>query len=76
MNQKALSLIGRGLLHVSVISVLRLPISSARQLTTQFQNVQPNDLNQFRDGSKQPILWPPEFKSGEMIYPYADARKK
>ena len=50
--------------------------TKARQLTTQFQNVQPNDLNQFRDGSKQPILWPPEFKSGEMIYPYADARKK
>jgi len=50
--------------------------TKARQLTTQFQNVQPNDLNQFRDGSKQPILWPPEYKSGEMIYPYADARKK
>jgi branched-chain amino acid transport system substrate-binding protein len=50
--------------------------TKARQLTTQFQNVQPNDLNQFRDGSKQPILWPPEYKSGEMIYPYENARKK
>ena len=50
--------------------------AKARQFTTQFQNVQPNDLNQFRDGAKQPILWPPEYKSGEIIYPYADARKK
>ena len=50
--------------------------TKARQLTTQFQNVQPNNLDQFRDGAKQPILWPPEYKSGEMIYPYGDARKK
>jgi branched-chain amino acid transport system substrate-binding protein len=46
-----------------------------RQVVTQFQNVGPNDLNQFRDGAKQPILWPPEYKSGKLIYPYADARK-
>ena len=50
--------------------------SKPRQFTTQFQNVVPNNLDQFRDGSKQPILWPPDFKSGDMIYPYADARKK
>jgi len=50
--------------------------AKARQLTTQFQNVEPNNLDQFRDGKKQPILWPPEYKSGNFIYPYADARKK
>jgi branched-chain amino acid transport system substrate-binding protein len=50
--------------------------SKPRQLLTQFQNVEPGNLNQFRDGSKQPILWPPEYKSGDLIYPYADARKK
>ncbi len=50
--------------------------SKARQLTTQFQNVEPNNLDQFRDGKKQPILWPADFKSGNFIYPYADARKK
>jgi branched-chain amino acid transport system substrate-binding protein len=47
-----------------------------RQFTTQFQNIVPNNLDQFRDGAKQPILWPPEYKSGNFIYPYADARKK
>ena len=47
-----------------------------RQLTTQFQNVEPNNLEQFRTGAKQPVLWPPEYKSGDLIYPYANARKK
>jgi hypothetical protein len=37
--------------------------------------VAPNDVEQFAAGAKQPILWPPEFKTGEMIYPYASARK-
>jgi branched-chain amino acid transport system substrate-binding protein len=50
--------------------------TKARQLTTQFQNVEPNNLDQFRTGAKQPILWPPEYKSGETIYPYENARKK
>jgi branched-chain amino acid transport system substrate-binding protein len=50
--------------------------SKSRQLWTQFQNVQPSNVDQFRDGKKQPILWPAELKTGNMIYPYADARKK
>ncbi len=50
--------------------------STTRQFLTQFQNVEPNNVDQFRGGAKQPILWPPEYKTGEMIYPYEDARKK
>lgn len=50
--------------------------TEARQFTTQVQNVVPSNLDQFRDGSKTPILWPPEYKSGDFIYPYADARKR
>ena len=46
-------------------------VDSRRSRTSQ-----PNNLDQFRDGAKQPILWPPEYKTGDMIYPYADARKK
>jgi branched-chain amino acid transport system substrate-binding protein len=46
-----------------------------RIVFTQFQNVAPNDMEQFADGSKQPILWPPQYKTGDMVYPYADARK-
>ncbi|TMJ35746.1 MAG: branched-chain amino acid ABC transporter substrate-binding protein [Alphaproteobacteria bacterium] len=50
--------------------------AKSRQVFTQFQNVAPNDLEQFRAGTKQLILWPAEYKTGNMIYPYADARKK
>jgi branched-chain amino acid transport system substrate-binding protein len=48
----------------------------ARQVWTQFQNVQPSNLDQFREGKVQPIVWPPDMKTGSLIYPYADARKK
>ena len=50
--------------------------SKARQVFTQVQNAQPNNLDQFRDGKAQPILWPAEWKTGNIVYPYGDARKK
>jgi branched-chain amino acid transport system substrate-binding protein len=50
--------------------------SKSRMVWTQVQNAQPNNLDQFREGKAQPIVWPPESKTGELIYPYGDARKK
>jgi branched-chain amino acid transport system substrate-binding protein len=50
--------------------------SLARQVWTQVQNAQPNNLEQFREGKVQPVVWPPESKTGNIIYPYADARTK
>ena len=50
--------------------------SKSRMDWTQVQNAQPNNLDQFRDGKAQPIVWPPEAKTGTLIYPYGDARKK
>jgi branched-chain amino acid transport system substrate-binding protein len=46
-----------------------------RTVFTQFQNIAPGDMEQFADGKKQPVLWPPQYKTGDMIYPYADAKK-
>jgi branched-chain amino acid transport system substrate-binding protein len=48
--------------------------AKSRLFFSQFQNVAPNDLEQFRDGRKQVILWPPEFRNGNIIYPYAKAK--
>jgi branched-chain amino acid transport system substrate-binding protein len=45
-----------------------------RMVVTQFQNIAPNNVDQFKKGDHQPILWPPEYKTGEMIYPYEKAR--
>jgi branched-chain amino acid transport system substrate-binding protein len=50
--------------------------SKPRMDWTQVQNAQPNNLDQFRDGKAQPIVWPLEAKTGTLIYPYADAKKK
>src|SRR3954469_5518352 len=50
--------------------------SKSRMVWTQVQNAQPNNVDQFRDGKAQPIVWPLQLKTGAVIYPYADARKK
>ena len=50
--------------------------TKSRQFFTQFQGVSGNDLAQFRDTAHQVILWPPEYKTGNIIYPYQDAKKK
>ena len=44
--------------------------------TVNEQNVNGRDLDQFRDTTRQVILWPAEHRTGTMIYPYAEARKK
>jgi branched-chain amino acid transport system substrate-binding protein len=46
-----------------------------RVLTVQFHGVQGNDLEQWKNDSRQTILWPPQYATGKAIYPYADARK-
>ncbi len=33
------------------------------------------DLGQFKDSSHEIVVWPNEYKTGDMIYPYADAKK-
>jgi len=44
-----------------------------RTLAAQFQNIKGNGVDQFRDTSTETIVYPPQFKSGEVIYPYANA---
>ena len=46
-----------------------------RALFVQYQNVKGNDINQFRQAGTQVILYPPELKSGKLIYPYAGAKR-
>ncbi len=46
-----------------------------RVLEIQFHDITGNGLDQFRDDSKQTILWPAQYKTGEMTYPYTEARK-
>jgi branched-chain amino acid transport system substrate-binding protein len=46
----------------------------SRILTIQYQNIQGNDIAQFKQQGRQVILYPPELKSGELIQPFAKAR--
>jgi branched-chain amino acid transport system substrate-binding protein len=45
--------------------------ATPRLLMIQFQNVKGNDLEQFRTGGRQVVLYPPEFKDGELVQPFA-----
>ena len=44
--------------------------SEPRTVFSQFQGVVPNDFAQFRDGEKQPVLWPEKYRNGKIVYPY------
>ncbi|MFL4970672.1 MAG: amino acid ABC transporter substrate-binding protein [Xanthobacteraceae bacterium] len=46
-----------------------------RMLLVQFQNIKSNSIDDFRDLKTEVILDPPQYKSGDVIYPYADAKK-
>jgi len=44
-----------------------------RTLAAQFQNIKGNSIEEFRDLKTEVIVYPPEFKSGDVIYPYQNA---
>ncbi len=45
-----------------------------RVLMVQFQNVEDDNLDQFRTAGKRIVIKPDEWASGELIFPYTDAR--
>jgi branched-chain amino acid transport system substrate-binding protein len=49
--------------------------TKTRLIVSQFQHVTDHSVAEFKDFSKQVVVWPPEYKSGDLIYPYSDARK-
>jgi branched-chain amino acid transport system substrate-binding protein len=49
--------------------------TEGRTVFTQFRNVAPGNIEQFADGSVQPVLWPPKYKTTDMVYPYTGVQK-
>ena len=49
-------------------------LAQSRLLQVQFQNIKSNDLAQFKDISTQVVVWPAEYESGNLIYPYERAK--
>jgi len=48
--------------------------SEARVLQVQYQNIRSGDLSNFKDPGTQVVVWPPDFASGSLVYPYANAK--
>jgi branched-chain amino acid transport system substrate-binding protein len=48
--------------------------TQSRILQFQFQNIKSNDLAEFKDMTKMPILTPSDLKTGDLIYPYEKAK--
>ena len=42
----------------------------SRVLQVQFRDVQPNNLEQFKGPGKRIVLYPPDWASGKIVYPY------
>jgi branched-chain amino acid transport system substrate-binding protein len=49
--------------------------TKSRVVFTQFQHVIANSIDQFKDTSHEVIVWPDQYKSANMIYPYTEAKK-
>jgi len=48
--------------------------AKSRVVFTQFQHLTGNSLDQFKDTTHEVVVWPKAYKSGDMIYPYAQAK--
>jgi branched-chain amino acid transport system substrate-binding protein len=46
-----------------------------RMLVTQWQGVTGHDVAELNDLKKWVVVWPPEYKSGDLVYPYSNAKK-
>ncbi len=49
--------------------------AKSRVFFTQFQHVTANSIDQFKDTTHEVIVWPNQYKTGNLIYPYVDAKK-
>jgi branched-chain amino acid transport system substrate-binding protein len=46
-----------------------------RVLTVQFQNIESNNISEFKRPNSQVVVYPSDTASASMIYPYARARR-
>jgi branched-chain amino acid transport system substrate-binding protein len=48
--------------------------SKARVMTIQFQNIASTNVDDFRDGHGETVLWPNQYKNGDVILPYSSIK--
>jgi branched-chain amino acid transport system substrate-binding protein len=45
-----------------------------RIICIQFQGISGGDIEQFKDWKRQVVVYPKEFKAGELVYPFEKAQ--
>ena len=50
--------------------------AQSRVLQVQFQNIKGNDVNQFKGINTQVVIYPKDYVSGNVIYPYEKANQR
>jgi branched-chain amino acid transport system substrate-binding protein len=50
--------------------------ANARVVQAQFRGVTDKDMEQFRQTTKQVVLYPPQYKTGDIVAPFEKARGK
>ena len=50
-------------------------LAQSRVVQIQFQHIKGNGIDQFKGTDTQVVLSPPEYKSGDLIYPYTAAKE-
>ena len=48
--------------------------TEARPIWVQYHDIKGSDIEQFREPKTVSILSPPQYKTGELIWPYTKAR--
>jgi len=49
--------------------------TTPRMLVTQWQGLKERELSEVTDPKKWVVVWPPEHRTGKLIFPFIDARK-
>jgi branched-chain amino acid transport system substrate-binding protein len=49
--------------------------AKSRVFFAQFQHLVGNTLDNFRDTTHEVVIWPDQYKTGNFIYPYSEAKK-
>ncbi len=47
----------------------------SRALYVQYRGIKGHDLEEWKQPGRAPVLWPAAFKTGQLVYPYDQARK-
>jgi branched-chain amino acid transport system substrate-binding protein len=49
--------------------------TTPRIICLQFQGITGSDLNQFHDWKRQVVVYPKDYKSGDLVYPFEKAQQ-